>query len=61
MCKMHGENSLKLTSAGDTSSGSFDLRLSRFPPQLAQKRRDPGAPFAGLARRSGGQVRNDFE
>ena len=46
MCKMHEENSLKLTSAGDTSSGSFDLRLCRF---------------AGLARRSGRQVRNDFE
>ena len=38
MCKMHGENTLKLTSTEDTSSGSFDLRLSRF---------------AGLARRSG--------
>ena len=24
MCKMHGENSLKLAWAGDTSSGSFD-------------------------------------
>jgi hypothetical protein len=45
MRKMHGENSLKLTLAGDTFSGSFDLRLSRF---------------AGFARRSGWQVRNDF-
>jgi len=30
MCKMHGENSLKLAWAGDTSLGSFDLRLSRL-------------------------------
>ena len=47
MCKMHGENSLKLAWAGDTSSGSFTSAYPASCPLLAQKRRDLGTPFAG--------------